>query len=386
MILIHRRTLCCALAGAAFFGPALSRISHAEQADRFAGFPPIGKHRQPERTAPVITSDGVTDVLRPAWTRAVTDLGGWPSLFRFKKDIYLAFYHGDGHRFKTLESTDRLKTYRSRDEGKTWTEIPSCPANDPNKFQGTPEFLAVGDKLFCYDFNASRQTQVRVSTDGETWSEAQDCYKAPFWFWGVMHDPVSGMFWCAPHAIPNKGTSKERQIHLINSKDGIHWDFVSLVAPFTNASESTLRFEPDRTMSIIIRRKYGKTCNVAVAKPPYREWKLRELPVIAEGEHFVEIGGQAFVGSRASYRGKDERVLTGPDVFDERKSYSTIYRWTPDRQLVEWAVMDSMGDCSYPHLVETPNEVLCLYYSQHENGMCKAYLCSYDKQAFLKKN
>ena len=67
-------------------------------------------------------------------------------------------------------------------------------------------------------------------------------------------------------------------------------------------------------------------------------------------------------------------MLKNPKVFDDRRSYSTIYRWTKDRQLVEWAVMDSMGDYSYPHLIETLSEVLCAYYSQHENGLCKAYL------------
>ena len=46
--------------------------------------------------------------------------------------------------------------------------------------------------------------------------------------------------------------------------------------------------------------------------------------------------------------------------------------------------MDSLGDCSYPHLIETPTEVLCTDYSQHENGLCKAFVCGYDKAAFLK--
>ncbi len=382
---INRRVACRVLAGSVCGSCFASRaLAETDDADRFAGFPEIGVYRKPERTLPVITSDGVAGVLRPKWTRAMTDLGGWPTMFRFRGDIYLAFYHGDGHRYKQFEATDRLKTYRSRDEGSTWVEIASCPPNDPDKFQGTPEFVATKDKLFCYDFNAERQTQVRVSTDGENWSEPTSCYEPPFYFWGVMYDPVSEMFWCPPHAIPHAGTSDERQIHLINSADGIRWEFVSLVAPFNNASESTLRFEADRTMTIVIRRKYGRTCSVAVSKPPYKTWELSERPVIAEGEHFYEIGGQTFLASRASYRGTDERVLDSPDIFDKRRSYSTIYRWTPDRQLVEWAVMDSLGDCSYPHLIETPREVLCAYYSQHENGLCKAYLCGYDKDEFLK--
>ncbi len=381
---INRRVACSVLAGSLWSAYRSCHVFAEDAADRFAGFPAIGEHRKPERTQAVITSDGVAGVRRPKWTRAMTDLGGWPTMFRFRGDIYFAFYHGDGHRYKQHEATDRLKTYRSRDEGRTWTEVASCPPNDPDKFQGTPEFVAADDKLFCYDFNAQRQTQVRTSSDGEKWSEPADCYEPPFYFWGVMYDPHSKLFWCPPHAIPHAGTSDERKIHLINSEDGIKWKLVSLVAPFNNASESTLRFEADQTMTILIRRKYGRTSTLAVAKPPYEKWELSDRPVIAEGEHFYEIGDQTFLASRASYRGDDERVLKSPDVFDKRKSYSTIYRWTADRQLVEWAVMDSMGDCSYPHLIETPDEILCGYYSQHENGLCKAYLCGFDKDEFLK--
>ena len=37
--------------------------------------------------------------------------------------------------------------------------------------------------------------------------------------------------------------------------------------------------------------------------------------------------------------------------------------------------MDSMGDCSYPHWSKTPNEILCLYYSQHEMA-CARRTCA----------
>ena len=62
-----------------------------------------------------------------------------------------------------------------------------------------------------------------------------------------------------------------------------------------------------------------------------------------------------------------------------------IYKFTRDRRLVPWAVMDSMGDCSYPHLVETPTEILCAYYSQHEDKVCKVYLSAFDKREFLRE-
>ncbi len=57
---------------------------------------------------------------------------------------------------------------------------------------------------------------------------------------------------------------------------------------------------------------------------------------------------------------------------------------TDDRKFVPCAIMDSMGDCSYAYLLETKNEILCVYYSQHEDRVSKIFLCGYDRDAFLK--
>jgi hypothetical protein len=350
-------------------------------AERFAGFPPIGKYRPGERTRKVITSDAVTGVRRAKWTRAMTDLGGWPAMFRFQGTIYLVFPHVDGHRGKRLEGTGKLICYASKDDGRTWVEQPTPPPQHPE--QGTPEYVVAGDRVFSFEWNTERQTLVRVSSDGVTWSDPQPAYKRPFYFWGAMYDPVSRMFWAPPHAIPSAAADPGRQIHLVNSKDGVHWDYVSTVAPFNNASESILRFEEDRTMVVIIRRKYGREHTVAVAKPPYTEWQLQDRPGIVEGEHFFDIAGQTFVAARANYTGDNPAVKANAKVFDGRRSHAIIYRWTNDRRLEPWAVVDSMGDCSYPFLVETPTEVLCAYYSQHEDGVCKVFLAGFDKKEFV---
>jgi hypothetical protein len=225
---------------------------------------------------------------------------------------------------------------------------------------------------------------VQVSEDGVEWSQRVLAYERPFWLYGVIYDPASKLFWCPPHAIDRQGVVG-RQIHLVSSEDGIHWKHVSLVAKFDNASEAALHFEDDRTAVVVIRQKYGKACTVAVAKPPYQQWELSERPVIAEGHWFFTIGGRTFLASRANYTGDDPKIKATPDIFDGRRSYAMIYRWTKDRQLQPWAVLDSMGDCSYPRLVETPTEVLCAYYSQHEDRVCKPYLCAFDKAEFLKE-
>jgi hypothetical protein len=108
------------------------------------------------------------------------------------------------------------------------------------------------------------------------------------------------------------------------------------------------------------------------------------MPGIVEGHFFHTMGGRTFLTSRANYTG-DHPLARKIDIFDGRRSYAVVYRVLKDRQLQTWAVLDSMGDCSYPRLVETPTEILCAYYSQHQDGVCKPYLAAFDKTAFLRK-
>ncbi len=342
----------------------------------FTGFPPIGKHRAGQRSVKVITSDAVTGLIRPKWTRAMADLGGWPVLYRFKDTIFLAFPHVDGHRGKKYEATGKLLCYASKDEGATWKEHVAPPGDS------SPEVVIANDKIYAYE--CPKGTKVSVSSDGLTWTASKDVYKPNFCFWGVTYDPTSKLFWAPPHYIANPSATPDRRIELVQSKDGVQWDFVSTVAPFNNASESVLRFEEDRTMVVLVRRKYARHHTIAVAKPPYKEWQLTDRPGIIEGEHFFDIGGQTFLTARFNYAGDNPDVKANPRIFDGRRSYSTIYRFTKDRKLEPWAVMDSMGDCSYPFLVETPTEVLCAWYSQHEDKVCKVFLCGFDKKEFVK--
>ncbi|MBN2295404.1 MAG: hypothetical protein JXM70_23435 [Pirellulales bacterium] len=344
--------------------------------DQFSGFPEIGKHRPGIRSQEVINSDVVKGVIRPKWTRAMGDLGGWTRMFRMKKNIILFYPHCDGHRGKKYEATGKVIRLLSKDEGKTWQRLPASD-NVPE------EVIVVGDTAYGYSFPGHIQTTVQTSQDGIHWSEPKKVYKSPFWLYGVIYDKTSKQFWAAAHAI-DKVVKYTRQIHLVKSADGFDWQHVSTVHYNQRESESILRFEDDRTMVILIRKKYadGRMCWMAVGNPPYKKWDITERPVMMEGEHFFDIGGQTFVGSRALYQGDDPRITANDSSFLKGR-FSIIYKWTPDRQFKPWAVMDSMGDCSYPHLVETPTEILCAYYSQHEDKVCKPYLCAYDKAEFL---
>ena len=70
-MLLDRRSACGIIAGG-MLGTVTLPAAAADDADRFAGFPPIGVNRKPERTQPVIASDGVAG--RAA---AGVDHGAW---------------------------------------------------------------------------------------------------------------------------------------------------------------------------------------------------------------------------------------------------------------------------------------------------------------------
>jgi hypothetical protein len=350
-------------------GPLAEEVK--SEADRFAGFPEIGKYRPGERTSETITSDRVEGLIRPTWTRAMGDLGGWPSMVRFKRDIFLYFPHVDGHRGTQFEATGQMLRYVSRDEGRNWSALP------PESPRGRHfEFVVVGDRLYRYGYVNSQAT-VETSTDGVNWSKRRSVYEPRFFFWGVTWDKASDAFWVPAYALPGPGRQVDpiRQVHLLKSQDGLKWEYVSTVQANGNESESTLRFEEDRTMVVLIRQRRSGQSWVATARPPYQEWDVSNRRYDLGGQHFFEIGGKTFVPSRGFYR--DEG--TG-----RRLAFSMIYRFTEERQLQPWAVMDSMGDCSYPFLVETPTEILCAYYSQHEDAVSKTFLSGFDKKEFLR--
>lgn len=199
--------------------------------DRFASFPPIGQFRPGERSTVIITSDGITNVVRPKWTRAMGDLGGWPVMYRYRDTIVLQYPHVDAHRGRRLEATSEQVQWISRDEGRSW-EKPPLP------LPVAKEVVVAPDRVLYYRNQPGGPTKVCVSTDGVTFSEWKDVYKAPFWLWGAMYDPVSKLFWAPPHAIPEGKDKGSRQIHLIKSRDGIDWEYVSTVHANQDESES----------------------------------------------------------------------------------------------------------------------------------------------------
>src|SRR5262245_20757600 len=101
---------------------ASAGLVRAEIDTSFSGFPEINVYHPGDPTYNgSITSDYITGLLRPKWTRAMTDVGGWPSMYTFKNDIYLEWTLVDGHRGAVGPgATGQLVRWRSQDQGNSW--------------------------------------------------------------------------------------------------------------------------------------------------------------------------------------------------------------------------------------------------------------------------
>ena len=370
--------------------PALLKAEETNM-NMFDGFPPIGIESKRQRSTSVIASDPVKGLLRPKWCRPMADFGSSVTMFRFKGAIYFAHGAGDGHRGTKPGEEDKRFIYVSKDEGKTWTSTPQPRGARFGKY-----LRCLNGKLYDFWFEGENEkgfTWVQTSGDGVKFSRKRKVYKPQYWLYEVIYDQESKMFWCAAQStVSGKGADGQpipRDVHLIRSSNCLDWKHVStLPAVNVNVSEAAMRFEPDRTIVVVVRRKWTDDfCSLAIAKPPYKQWEEANQRQVAEGHSFFECGGQTFMGSRAYYRGqipelKESKTLRY--VSKDGVAYTVIHKFTKDRKLVPWAVVDSMGDCSYPRFVETPTEVLVAYYSEHEDNICKPYLAAFDKAAFLR--
>jgi hypothetical protein len=140
-------------------------------------------------------------------------------------------------------------------------------------------------------------------------------------------------------------------------------------------------------MVALVRQKWNGADFMRVeGAPPYDHWTSMPGNVELEGHQFFDVDGQLFIGSRAYL---PQELINAQNYADNlalgqtRQPYTAIYRVEDDFSLTLWAVLDSLGDNSYPRIVATDDEVLVAYYSEHEDSVDKVFLAAFDKDVFL---
>jgi hypothetical protein len=292
--------------------------------------------------------------VKKIWDRG--EHNAFTDLIRFKDRWYCVFREGKDH----VSPDGRVQVLTSHD-GDEWDSagVLSMPAAD---LRDPKLAIAPDGKLMLFAASVRQtkegklhQTMAWRSTDGKDWSEAAEIGEPNFWLWRVTwhKDKAYGIGY---------GTRGDNQfVRLYQSRDGRKFETLvpSLYAE-GYPNESSLLFLDDDTCYCFLRRD-GRPNNslVGVAKPPYTEWRWKDLGQRIGGPHMIRL--------------PDGRMVAAVRLIEGGVRTSLCWLDRDKGTLDEFLKLPSGGDTSYAGLAWQDELLWVSYYSSHE-GKTSIYL------------
>jgi len=301
------------------------------------------------------------------WDRAAHS--AFTDLIRYRGDLYCTFREGSGH---IPGRNGLIRVIRSRD-GMNWKSIalldePHVDLRDPKLSITAKDRLMINAGASYYHDSKRIGIESRVAFyDSETESFGnlqkvvlpQAAVSGFDWLWRVTWR--KGWAWGCVQQVPDQG---ERALHLVRSRDGVHYEHVAeLEVP--SPTETTLRFLEDGTMLAMIRRTGKEPIGwIGRAPVPYTDWKYQRTNKRFGGPNLVQLPNGGWLAGSRQYGGQGAKTAL----------------WRFDPVLAEFddlLQLPSGGDTSYPGFVVDADSqrVWVSYYSSHE-GKSAIYLAS----------
>jgi hypothetical protein len=215
---------------------------------------------------------------------------------------------------------------------------------DLKSTQGKVSFFNPVSKNFTQLLNIYIDKKIRTERD---------------WLWNVTwyDGTVYGVVYQGAKNELNSWTT-----HLVKSKDGIQYEYVSSMEISTNPNEADVKFLSDGKMIVIVRGSPGA---IGVSSAPYKNWNWNLLPVKLGGPEFVVLENNSLVcATREDNPGNAHRtILAQVSLTGNYKKILTL---------------PSGGDTSYAGLVVKDGILYISYYSSHE-GQTSIYTATSEK-------
>jgi hypothetical protein len=291
-------------------------------------------------------------------------------LLRFKGNFYCAFREGPDH---VSGPNGASRVLRSAD-GKDWKSVAyykleGLDSRDP-KLSVTPD----GRIMMLIDVETYKDGKVDTRKPYVSYSDAKgDNFSAPVrsaldpkmeaksdWVWRVSWHKGVG------YAINYQGG----KVFLLKTLDGKSFNLVSRINIDGSPNESTIDFDKNDQMYVVIRREEGDKMGViAKSTAPYTDWKFTKMTERIGGPDFFFLDDQTLcIGSR-------QYIPNPPGSAKEYKKYITsLFITDLDGRIKKTIPLEqSGGDTSYPGLVVYKDKLWVSYYSSHA-GKAEIYL------------
>ena len=168
------------------------------------------------------------------------------------------------------------------------------------------------------------------------------------WLWRVTwHDGVG-------YGVVYQPRREGSPIHLVATRDGIHYSWIGRMPLEGNPNETTLRFRGNGDMVALVRREGGDhTACLGSSSAPYTSWTFTPLPEPIGGPNLIGTGDDTWLLAGRRYRPGETRTA--------------LFEVGVDTAWSEIVTLPSGGDTSYPGLVFDGRTLLVSYYSSHED-------------------
>jgi len=289
---------------------------------------------------------------------AFTDLAFW------KGHFVCAFREGRAH-----VATDGKIRILSSPDGENWSSS-ALLALEGFDLRDAGLSVTPDDRLMLIGGAAPRKNEkelvptgsfIAFSDDGVKWTKPQIVVEPGRWLWRVnwRDGKAYGISYSS-----FRGASGASYTSLLVSDDGIKYrELVPKLFDEETPTEATVRFDEDGTMYCVQRRDgtpRWKSAMFGASRPPYTEWKWRDLGMHVGGPNFIRLPtGQWIATGRFFHDKKPKTDLAWLDV--EKGTIEPILS------------LPSGGDTSYPGLVWHDGVLWVSYYSSHE-GKANVYL------------
>lgn len=303
----------------------------------------------------------VTKIWDKAPYNAFTDL------ILFKGQFYCSFREGENHVFGADGTVRILRS----NNGKQWESVadlavPGIDLRDP-KLSITSDgrlMVIIGGSIYHGKTLKGRKPQVSFSTDGQTFSTPQpvtmdaDITSWGSWIWRVTwHD---GVGYAIDYQIGPEERRGPNKIVLVKTTNGTHFSKVSELEVDGFPNESTVRFDHDGTMHVMVRRELDDQMGVmATSTSPFTKWTYEKMN--------YRLGGPNFLFD------KDDRIIATTRVYTPEVYTGLLTNNGQGGTFKELLRLPSGGDNSYAGMVFKGKYLWISYYSGHE-GKTAIYL------------
>lgn len=296
-----------------------------------------------------------------------TPHNAFTDLVRYRSYFYCVFRESGSHVPKNESENGKIRILRSKD-GNVWEPVALLSSDkydlrDPklSVAPGKRLMVTMGGSYYVRGKIIDMMPHVSFSDDGIDFSSPfpvnveESIRTDNDWIWRVTWKGRTGY----GVLYQPRSAGNTNKVRLLKTSDGISYSQIKDLALDSLPNESTIRFDENDSMLILVRREGGARGLLGKSPPPYTEWKWTNLGYRLGGPDFLVMKNRKLCIGTRLYRTDDNRTVVNVT--------------SREGKILKQIELPSGGDTSYPGMLFYKKMLWVSYYSGHE-GKTSIYL------------